>query len=338
MNARPVVSLVAACAAALACAAPAVANPPVASFTVAPEAPAAGQTVTFDASASTADHPARRSYRWFIDKPLDSTDHLPVTSDPVLTQTFTAGTHTVDLIVADEMCIEPPAGNNCYSAKTRKTITVAAAPDGGGGGGTTPPPTSAPSDPRLQLGDAGDSLQAGTAAANLQVGGGGRETQRGNAGNDVQLPDARQAQICALRAQVIAVLTVLQRRLGRLFVPYLTLLLARVEPLFALLVQRGCPAASHRAFSGEAIALASAGPVDDRLFGGPGDDVQFAGPGNDVLDGGPGRDLMLGDAGSDTMRSRDSARDVVRCGSGKDSVIADRRDAVAKDCEKVSRK
>ncbi len=72
MHPRSSASLILACAAALVCAAPALANPPVASFVVSkPAEPAplvAGQEVTFNASASTADS-TERGYRWFIDKP-----------------------------------------------------------------------------------------------------------------------------------------------------------------------------------------------------------------------------------------------------------------------------
>ena len=183
MTARRFALAMAIAAAALVGTAPAaLANPPVASFTVSQN----GQTVTFDASASTADHPQRRSYRWFIDQPFESTNHLPVSSNPVLTQTFSPGTHTIDLVVSDEMCLEPPAGNNCVSSKVRKTFTVAA--------GSGPPLVV------RQDGNARDNLQAGTAAANLQIGGGGSDRQSGKAGNDVQLPDAKAAQLCGARS------------------------------------------------------------------------------------------------------------------------------------------
>jgi hypothetical protein len=35
---------------------------------------------------------------------------------------------------------------------------------------------------------------------------------------------------------------------------------------------------------------------------------------------------------------RDGERDVVRCGSEDDTVVADRKDVVGRDCERVSRR
>jgi hypothetical protein len=35
---------------------------------------------------------------------------------------------------------------------------------------------------------------------------------------------------------------------------------------------------------------------------------------------------------------RDGERDVVQCGSERDTVLADRKDVVARDCERVSRR
>ncbi len=73
----------------------------------------------------------------------------------------------------------------------------------------------------------------------------------------------------------------------------------------------------------------------------PGNAIAAGGAGNDLLVGGAGRagnDLLLGGARPGTLVSRDSSRDVVRCGAGKDQVVADKRDSVAKDCERVTRK
>jgi len=59
---------------------------------------------------------------------------------------------------------------------------------------------------------------------------------------------------------------------------------------------------------------------DDRIAGRGGEDDLFAGPGNDVL------------------LARDGRVDRVDCGPGRDSVIADPRDRVARSCERVSRR
>jgi Gametolysin peptidase M11 len=53
------------------------------------------------------------------------------------------------------------------------------------------------------------------------------------------------------------------------------------------------------------------------------------------LQGRPGPDVLRGGPGNDTLLARDRSRDSVRCGRGLDLVLADRRDAVARDCEVV---
>jgi hypothetical protein len=79
------------------------------------------------------------------------------------------------------------------------------------------------------------------------------------------------------------------------------------------------------------------GAGNDRLFGGAGDDRLYGGTGSDRLDGGKGRDLLDGGAGADVVTARDGARDTIRCGPGRDTVVADRIDVVARDCERVRR-
>jgi uncharacterized repeat protein (TIGR01451 family) len=77
---------------------------------------------------------------------------------------------------------------------------------------------------------------------------------------------------------------------------------------------------------------------DDCLNGGRGNDRVLAGPGSDRLIGGKGRDTLRGAGGPDTIKARDGQRDVIKCGPGKDAVVADTIDRVAKDCEKVRRR
>ena len=97
------------------------------------------------------------------------------------------------------------------------------------------------------------------------------------------------------------------------------------------------------------------GPGRDRLSGGSGADRLSGGSGNDFLAGGAGRDALLGGAGADRLgggaardsfdagagndviNARDRVRETVRCGRGRDRVIADRRDRV-RGCERVSRR
>ena len=67
-------------------------------------------------------------------------------------------------------------------------------------------------------------------------------------------------------------------------------------------------------------------------------DTFIGGPGNDTIIGGPGRDVLIGGPGNDVLSARDGQRDRIRCGPGRDRVIADRFDVVARDCELVSRR
>jgi len=77
--------------------------------------------------------------------------------------------------------------------------------------------------------------------------------------------------------------------------------------------------------------------ANDFLHGGTGDDSLAGAEGDDRLDGGRGRDGISGGAGRDRIQARDGSTDTIRCGSGRDSVTADRSDRVARDCERVSR-
>jgi Ca2+-binding RTX toxin-like protein len=45
---------------------------------------------------------------------------------------------------------------------------------------------------------------------------------------------------------------------------------------------------------------------------------------------------VSGGSGNDTIQARDGERDTIDCGSGKDTVVADKIDVV-KGCEKVKR-
>jgi BNR repeat-like domain/RTX calcium-binding nonapeptide repeat (4 copies) len=80
-------------------------------------------------------------------------------------------------------------------------------------------------------------------------------------------------------------------------------------------------------------------PRADSLFGRGGDDLIEGLGGNDLLDGGPGRDTLVGGPGDDRFAAGyDGARDVVRCGPGKDLVNTDLVDQVASDCEVAVRR
>lgn len=115
----------------------------------------------------------------------------------------------------------------------------------------------------------------------------------------------------------------------------------------------------------------SGGPGADLLFGGPDNDTLSGDAGNDRLSGDSGRDRLNGGSANDTLSggagpdkltdtrgvdvfsggagidlidARDSSRadrrrrDRISCGAGRDTVLADPRDIVARDCERVIRR
>jgi dienelactone hydrolase len=77
------------------------------------------------------------------------------------------------------------------------------------------------------------------------------------------------------------------------------------------------------------------GAGDDRLRAGAGRDKLAGGRGDDRLIGGPGRDRLSGGPGDDLIRSVGGGRDIVRCGSRRDRVVADRRDRIGSGCTRV---
>jgi Ca2+-binding RTX toxin-like protein len=76
---------------------------------------------------------------------------------------------------------------------------------------------------------------------------------------------------------------------------------------------------------------------DDRLVGTAGRDRICGGAGADRIEGGPGRDRIDAGGGRDVVYVRDGERDVVDCGTARDTVFADRLD-VLKHCERVTRR
>jgi Tol biopolymer transport system component len=109
---------------------------------------------------------------------------------------------------------------------------------------------------------------------------------------------------------------------------------------------------ADRLFGGAGSDRLDGGSGADVLTGGRGDDILTGGAGDDTLSGGGadqltdarGLDRFSGGAGNDVVRARDSSsrdrrhRDRVSCGAGKrDRAYVDRRDIVARDCERVVR-
>jgi RTX calcium-binding nonapeptide repeat (4 copies)/LVIVD repeat len=75
----------------------------------------------------------------------------------------------------------------------------------------------------------------------------------------------------------------------------------------------------------------------DRLFGNQGNDRLLGGGGGDGLRGGSGRNVYSAGAGADRVFARNNKRDRIRCGKGRDRVVADQNDRVSGDCEGVRR-
>ncbi|MGI8593551.1 MAG: calcium-binding protein [Solirubrobacteraceae bacterium] len=84
---------------------------------------------------------------------------------------------------------------------------------------------------------------------------------------------------------------------------------------------------------GEDVIVGAGG--EDRISARAGNDRVSGLGGNDRIDGGAGRDKLSGGPGNDVIRSRDRERDTIRCGTGRDVVVADRSDRVSRDCERV---
>ena len=78
-------------------------------------------------------------------------------------------------------------------------------------------------------------------------------------------------------------------------------------------------------------------PRADEIRGTPLRDLINGRGGADKIVGGGGDDRISGGPGDDTIVSKDRYQDSVRCGQGADRVVADYRDRVARDCERVRR-
>ena len=73
----------------------------------------------------------------------------------------------------------------------------------------------------------------------------------------------------------------------------------------------------------------------DELYGGAGNDTLNGSGGNDDIYGGSGQDNLFGGAGDDFLNSVDRGPDIVDCGDGTDTVVADNDDTVQPTCENV---
>jgi Ca2+-binding RTX toxin-like protein len=84
---------------------------------------------------------------------------------------------------------------------------------------------------------------------------------------------------------------------------------------------------------------------NDNITGNKGDDLLNGDDGDDTLTGNQGADLVNGGAGNDLVKARgdgNKAGDTITCGedpgdADSDTVLADKKDVVAADCENVDR-
>jgi Ca2+-binding RTX toxin-like protein len=80
------------------------------------------------------------------------------------------------------------------------------------------------------------------------------------------------------------------------------------------------------------------GSGSDRISGGSSADTINGDAGNDRINGGGSPDVLRGNSGNDRVSARDGRRDRINCGTGRDSVTADRADRVTRNCERVRRR
>jgi hypothetical protein len=87
--------------------------------------------------------------------------------------------------------------------------------------------------------------------------------------------------------------------------------------------------------SGNDLLVGSRGA--DVLRGRGGADALYGGSSPDRIRGGGGNDRLVGGRGADLLLARDNAWDAINCGTGRDTVVADRGDQVSRNCERVRR-
>lgn len=79
-------------------------------------------------------------------------------------------------------------------------------------------------------------------------------------------------------------------------------------------------------------------PQADKLRGSALRDLLHGLAGDDRIAGRGGEDDLFGGSGNDVLLARDGRVDRLDCGPGRDRVVADRRDQVARNCERISRR
>lgn len=73
---------------------------------------------------------------------------------------------------------------------------------------------------------------------------------------------------------------------------------------------------------------------NDEMYGGAGRDDLRGNDGNDELYGGSGVDTLVGGNGADFINSADRTAEIISCGEGTDTYVADTRDTASMNCER----
>jgi hypothetical protein len=105
-----------------------------------------------------------------------------------------------------------------------------------------------------------------------------------------------------------------------------------LEQMYVTLLRQGTQSYDGSGFPGSQHIRGVSGP--DTIIGGADNDNLYGGTGNDVVTGGGGVDILSGGDGNDTINARDGLADVITCGEGVDTVVADAVDSVV-GCEVV---
>jgi Ca2+-binding RTX toxin-like protein len=236
---------------------------------------------------------------------IDAGAFAPCTS-PFTTGSLAAGAHTFEVRSRDS------AGNVGAGATRQFTVGGSVTPPPPG---PTPPPP--PPGPRAQPGCAGitGTLYVGTSKGNVRTGSAKTDIMFGLAGND--------------KLRGAGGMDCLYGGAGK--------------------DQLSGDSGPDRLFGGTGNDRLDGLKGNDRLSGESGSDRVNGGSGNDRLSGGAGRDVIVdrsgtdrfsGGSGNDRIDARDSTAagrrgvDRILCGAGVDTVLADPRDSITRDCER----
>ena len=94
---------------------------------------------------------------------------------------------------------------------------------------------------------------------------------------------------------------------------------------------------ADKLYGGTGNDQVSGGRGADRISGGTASDRIYGNAGADRITPGKGRDRVIAAGGNDRIFARDGRKDRISCGSGRDTVSADRNDVLSS-CERVSRR